>query len=75
MTNWQVVGRAFKSLGSGLLVACENIEVACESDPEFYELYSIYAMMLDTLKSQMRFADSKFDEIDERLTDERLTNE
>lgn len=64
MNQWAVMGATFENLGDQLRDACENLETRCESDPVFDALAAVYAMMIDTLKSQIRFANYLFDRMD-----------
>lgn len=68
MRKWRVLGQAFENIGSDLSMACENMETNCEVGEAFEEMYMVYAMMLDTLKAQRRFAAAKFDEIDKHVS-------
>ena len=65
MRKWKALGQAFENIGDDLRIACENMEINCEANEEFEEMYILYAMLLDGLKTQRRFIGTVFDEIDE----------
>jgi len=66
MNKWKALGQAFENVGSDLLIDCENMGTLCENVKAFEELYSLYAMMLETIKAQHHFICTRFDEIDDR---------
>lgn len=63
MEKWKALGQIFEDLGNDLMIECENMETNCEVDESFEQMYSLYAMLLHTLKEQRRFIATVFDEI------------
>jgi len=59
------LGQAFEDIGDDLQITCENMETNCEADESFERMYSLYAMLLNTLKEQRKFIAAVFDEITE----------
>jgi hypothetical protein len=67
MEKWEILGQAFRDIGSDLATVCKKTGNNCRVDEEFEELYPIYVAMLEALKTQRERAAVKFRKISKRL--------